>query len=86
MPRLQSAQQYIAHYRLTRESVYCGLESGATLDELLDGLRRGAHADLPQNVLVELCEWAGLRERITLHYRTRLFEFPDARCPSFPLG
>ena len=73
-----SAQQYIAHYRLTRESVYRGLESGATLDELLDGLRRGAHADLPQNVLVELREWAALRERITLMPREHLLELPDA--------
>ena len=90
-----SAQQYIAHYRLTRESVYRGLESGATLDELLDGLRRGAHADLPQNVLVELREWAALRERITLTPRVQLLELPDAAArdavaaanlPGRPLG
>lgn len=90
-----SAQQYIAHYRLTRESVYQGLESGATLDELLDGLQRGAHADLPQNVLVELREWAALRERITLMPRVQLLELPDAAArdaaaaanlPGRPLG
>ena len=73
----EQAQTHTAHYQLTRASVYRGLESGATLTDLLDGLQNGAHAELPQNVLVELREWATLREQISLFRRTRVVEFPD---------
>jgi len=66
-----------AHYRLTRESVYRGLESGTTLDELIEGLQSGSHVALAQNVAVELREWAALRERITLRRAVRLLEFPS---------
>jgi hypothetical protein len=72
------AQTHTAHYRITRPSVYRGLESGATLVELLDGLQNGARAELPQNVRVELAEWAALREQISLFRRARVVEFPDA--------
>jgi hypothetical protein len=44
---------------------------------LLEGLQNGAHAELPQNVLVELREWAALREQISLFRRARVVEFPD---------
>jgi hypothetical protein len=71
--------QHTAQYRLTRESVYRGLESGTTLAGVLDGLQAGFHNVLPQNVMVELREWAALRERITLHFKTSLLEFPTAR-------
>ncbi|MEZ4734491.1 MAG: helicase-associated domain-containing protein [Caldilineaceae bacterium] len=72
------AQQYTAHYRLTRESIYQGLESGSTLDAVLTTLQAGAHAELPRNVVTELREWAALRERITLYRRGHLLEFSDA--------
>jgi len=73
------AQQHTVHYRLTRASVYRGLESGATLDDLLSELQNSAGANLPQNIVVEIREWAALRERITLRRQARLLEFPDAR-------
>jgi len=71
---------HTAHYRLTRQSVYTGLESGTTLADLFDGLKAGAQTELPQNVMVELREWASLRERIVLHRTTSLLEFatPEA--------
>ena len=69
--------QHTALFRLTRNSVYRGLESGSTFDELLQGLERGADAGLPQNVVVELREWAALREQITLYHRASLLEFSD---------
>lgn len=83
-----SAQQYIAQYRLTRESVYWGLEDGSSIAELLTELRAGAHADLPQNIVVELREWAALRERITLYRRGQLLEFskPEARDAALGAG
>jgi hypothetical protein len=76
--RTQS-HRHTAHYRLTRESVYRGLESGITLADLLDGLQTGSQADLPQNIMVELREWASLRERVVLRRKTRLVEFSSAQ-------
>ncbi len=73
----KQANQHTALFRLTRHSVYRGLESGASLDDLLEGLVRGSHAEIPQNVLIELREWAALREQITLKHRIKLLEFPD---------
>ena len=71
------AQQHIARYRLTREAIYQGLESGSALDELLERLRGGAAAELPQNVLATIREWAGQREKITLRRAASLLEFKD---------
>jgi hypothetical protein len=73
------AQQHTAQYRLTRESVYQGLESGTSLDELLAQLQAGAGAALPQNVVVDIREWGALREHITLRRRARVLEFPDGQ-------
>jgi hypothetical protein len=74
-----AAQQHTAQYRLTRESVYRGLESGTSLEALLAELQHGALAALPQNVVVEIRAWAALRESITLHKRARLIEFPSSQ-------
>ncbi len=70
-----ASHKHTAHYRLTRESVYRGLESGTKLEELVHILQTGSQAELAQNVLVELREWAGLRERILLRREARLLEF-----------
>jgi hypothetical protein len=69
------AQQHTAIYRLTRDSVYRGLEGGTPVEDLLEGLRSGSEAELPQNVAVDIREWAALRERVSLHRRGRLLEF-----------
>ena len=71
------AQAHVATYRLTRESIYGGLESGTQLDALLAGLSEGAGGQLPQNVAASIREWAGQRERITVYRRASLLEFPD---------
>ncbi len=72
--RIQS-QQHIAQYRITRERVYQGLESGSSLDEVLRQLRGGMKTDLPQNIVVEIKGWAAQREQITLYRNTHLIEF-----------
>jgi hypothetical protein len=72
-----NAQQHTAHYRLTRESVYQGLEAGTELHELLAGLHDGAAAPVPSNVVTELRAWGERRERMTLRRRASLLEFPD---------
>jgi hypothetical protein len=68
-------QQHTAQYRLSREALYHALEQGATLEGVLEWLRAGAMAELPQNVVAELESWAALRERMTLHRSARLVEF-----------
>jgi hypothetical protein len=73
------SHHHTAHYRLTRESVYRGLESGTTLTDLLKRLQASSQADLPQNIVVELSEWAFLRDRVILRRSARLMEFPSAK-------
>ena len=70
-------QQHTARYRLTRESVYRGLERGGSLDEFLAALRTGAKVPVPQNVEIDLQQWGGLREQITLRRDTQMIEFAD---------
>ena len=72
------AQQHVAQYRLTREAVYAALESGSTLEKLLTTLETTSGRPLPQNVAVDLREWAALREQMTIYRRARLLEFPDS--------
>jgi hypothetical protein len=73
------SQRHTAHYRITRESVYGGLESGSSLENLIKNLQAGAQTPLPQNVIVELHEWAGQRERMILHRHARLIEFSSGQ-------
>lgn len=70
-------QQHTVQYRLTRESVYQGLEKGSSLAEFIDLLRTGAKVALPQNVEIDISQWAGLREQITIRRDTQILEFPD---------
>jgi hypothetical protein len=55
------------------------LESGSGLDDLLEGLRSGSETELPQNVTIEVREWAGLRERVSLYRRGRLLAFETSQ-------
>lgn len=74
-----SVAQHTAQYRLTRESVYEGLERGGDVDSLIEGLASNARVALPSNVVAEIRTWATLRERITLRRRADLMEFPDSK-------
>lgn len=80
------AHQHTAEYRLTRDSVYRGLESGSSLDDLLAGLQGGTAMPVPQNVEVELRAWAGLREQIHVRRRARLVEYPDTQARKVALA
>jgi hypothetical protein len=71
------AQSHVASYRLTRDTVHRGLESGTSPERLLETLRAGASAGIPQNVLATLREWAAQRERITLRRSVNVLEFPE---------
>lgn len=75
--RLQVAQ-HTAQYRLTRDSVYEGLQRGGSADQLIERLAAGSRVPLPGNVQSEIRTWAALRERIVVRQHADLIEFPDA--------
>ncbi len=75
--RLQVAQ-HTAQYRLTRDSVYGGLQRGSNVERLLSGLAAGSRVELPGNVVAEIRTWASLRERIRVRRQADLIEFSNA--------
>lgn len=86
---------HLAHYFLTRDSVYRTLQGGTTLEMVLETLRGGAREALPQNVEREIRAWAEHREQITITTQARLIAFPspetralalDAGLPGMPVG
>jgi len=72
----RQAEAHTAHFQLTRDSVYRGLQRGATAEDLLNTLRTGARVALPQNVEREIRDWAGQREQVTISRQKRLIAFP----------
>ncbi|WP_020474348.1 helicase-associated domain-containing protein [Zavarzinella formosa] len=60
---------------LTAESVYRGLESNLTLAEILGTLQKHSAHGMPPNVGDLIRQWAGQRERITVHTSATLLEF-----------
>jgi len=73
--RQGQAQRHVAHYILTRDSIYRALESGCTANGLLDELRKGAKRELPANIDAEIRGWSERREQIVLRRRATLLEF-----------
>jgi hypothetical protein len=55
-----------ATYRLTRESVVRGLESGLTSSAIVKTLETAARAPLPQNVAYSIGDWSRLYDRVHL--------------------
>lgn len=74
----QASQTHTATYRLTAEALYTALEWGSELAEVLTVLESGAGVALPQNVRVELTQWAARREQITIYPAATVLEFPNA--------
>lgn len=60
---------------LTAESVYRGLEAGLTLADILGTLQKHSPHGVPANVGDLIRQWAGQRERITIHTSATLLEF-----------
>lgn len=71
-------RDHTVHYTLTREALHRGLRRGSTVDGFLEKLAAGSQAELPQNVVAEVREWAQARERLVLHLGARIVEYPDA--------
>ncbi len=63
--------------QLTPESVYQGLESGLTPDQMLEFLNEHAARPLPAGVAEAVRTWAERRERLTYYSSATLIEFPD---------
>lgn len=64
--------------QLTPESVYRGLETGLTHDEILRLLQQHTVRELPAAVVQALKTWADKRERVTVYAAATLLEFASA--------
>ncbi len=73
-----ATQEHTARYQIEHQSIYRALEKGSAVDAIIAQLAAQSGAPLPQNVVVEIQQWAARREKITLHLNIRLLEFPDA--------
>jgi len=73
--RQGQAQRHVAHYVLTRKSVYGALESGYALEDILAELRKGSERTLPANIETEIRDWSERREQIVLRRHAALLEF-----------
>jgi hypothetical protein len=65
-------------FQLQPDSVYRGLETGRTLQDILGTLRKHSERDLPETVLQALQTWADKRERLTIYTSAALLEFGTA--------
>lgn len=71
----RQVDRHMAHYHLSRTSVYQGLENGSTVAQIERTLADGAQAPLPRNIRTELKEWGQLREQISIYRNVSLLEF-----------
>ena len=67
-----------ASYTISRSSVYRALESGLTIDWLLEMLQLHSTTPIPAALTTSLREWAERRERLSVQENTRLLEYPSA--------
>lgn len=60
---------------LSSESVYRGLESGLTSNEIIRILQSHSTQTLPNNLITSIQQWAGRRERIMVFSSVNILEF-----------
>ncbi len=70
-------QQHTALYRLTGEALHGALSRGSHIEDVLSTLEAGG-GPLPQNVRVQLQQWAAKREQATVYHDACLLEFESA--------
>lgn len=63
---------------LTADSVYRGLETGLTLDEIIRTLERHSTRPLPESVVETMRSWSTKRERVQVYSSAMLLEFRTA--------
>lgn len=61
--------------QLASETVYRGLQSGLTLDGIMQTLRQRGVREIPETVLQSLRTWAGKRERLAVYPAAAVLEF-----------
>lgn len=65
-------------YHLSRDSVYKAQQAGLSVDEIIRLLKDITGAELPQNILRSLMEWAAHHERITFRPGVTLLQAANA--------
>jgi hypothetical protein len=68
----------VAHYALSRESVYRGLKDGLSAPEMRQFLERHSRSGLPQNIAYSLGDWQEQFERVTLRRSASVIEADSA--------
>ncbi|MBM3458696.1 MAG: hypothetical protein FJX77_09220 [Armatimonadetes bacterium] len=66
-----------AHFRLSRESICAGLQSGLEVEELLRRLQARAMQPVAPSVLRSIVDWARRREQIVVHTNASLLEYEN---------
>ena len=69
----------VSTYRLTRESVYRGVRTGSSVDEIAELLSRHTRHGLPENVRKQLGTWQRKLDSITIRTNCRIVECRSAR-------
>ena len=68
----------VAHFRLTREALYAGLEAGLKADDVLEFFEAHSRGPLPQNVAFSLADWARAHGRLTVRRGATVLETETA--------
>ncbi len=68
-----------AMYTISRASVYRALETGLSVQTILEMLTIYSSTPLPSNVRSSIQEWSGRRERLSLTEKTTLLEYHDSK-------
>ncbi len=68
-----------AMYTISRASVYRALETGLSVEAILEMLTLSSSTPLPSNVRSSIGEWSGRRERLSLTEKTILLEYHDSK-------
>ncbi len=64
-------------FKLTRESVYGGLEDGMTMNEIESFLVQNSKNEIPSNIIRTLQDWSGKRESLVLRCDVTVALAPD---------
>jgi hypothetical protein len=87
--RTTTGNDPVQTFVLTRESVYQGLESGLTTEQMREFLLQASKTGLPNNVAHSLNEWGRKRDSLVLRSGVTLLAVPpgqESRLPSVATG
>ena len=64
----------VAHFRLTREALYEGLEAGLKPEDVVEFVSAHSRGPLPQNVTFSIADWARAHGRLTIRRGATVLE------------